>query len=95
MSAGMREAGIDRAIVSGIGLMCRIGAFFDGETVDVDADGGHGARTACVENGHGARVAAQMFEEIGGNAVLERALLGLLHQLGIAPLSSILPIHGR
>jgi len=36
MTAGMREAGIDRTIVAGIGLMSRIVAFFDGEAVDVN-----------------------------------------------------------
>ena len=65
MTAGMREAGIDRTIVAGIGLMSRIVAFFDGEAVDVNTDAGHGARTARIENGHGARVAAQVSEEVG------------------------------
>ena len=57
-------------------------AFFDGEGVDVDTDAGHGARTARIENGDGAR-SRPVSEEVGGYAVLKRRSCSLLNQISI------------
>ena len=84
MATGVREAGIDRAVVADIRFVSGIGGLFDGKAVDVDADGGDRTRTARVQNGHGARIAAEGFEEVGGNTVFQSAFLGLFNKFGVA-----------